>query len=130
MNTLANHGYISRKYGVLFCSNCVSLILSRSGITSFEEIILGTEEAFNLNRDMASAMAANNMVRMSMFRRISSVIYPRKLTRGNPFVNKISIGGVSSFVPPLPGQIDGPETQGIAKHGRVEGWELLTWDYG
>ncbi|KAJ7846191.1 Chloroperoxidase [Mycena olivaceomarginata] len=92
MNTLANHGYISR-----------------NGITSFEEIILGTEEAFNLNRDMASAMAANNM-----------------LTRGNPFVNKISIGGVSSFVPPLPGQIDGPETQGIAKHGRVEGDASMT----
>ncbi|KAJ7307693.1 Chloroperoxidase [Mycena albidolilacea] len=92
MNTLANYGYISR-----------------NGITSFEEIILGTEEAFNLNRDMASAMAAINM-----------------LTRGNPFVNKISIGGVSSFVPPLPGQIDGPETQGIAKHGRFEGDASIT----
>ncbi|KAJ6580368.1 Chloroperoxidase [Mycena vulgaris] len=91
MNTLANHGYISR-----------------NGITSFEEIIRGTAEAFNLNRDMAS------------------VIYPRKLTRGNPFVNKISIGGVSPFVPPLPGQIDGPETQGIAKHGRVEGDASMT----
>ncbi|KAJ6605205.1 Chloroperoxidase [Mycena vulgaris] len=92
MNTLANHGYISR-----------------NGITTFEEIILATEEAFNLNRDMASGMAAINM-----------------LTRGNPFVNKISIGGVSSFVPPLPGQIDGPETQGIAKHGRVEGDGSMT----
>ncbi|KAJ7738021.1 Chloroperoxidase, partial [Mycena olivaceomarginata] len=92
MNTLANHGYISR-----------------NGITSFEEIILGTEEAFNLNRDMASNMAAINI-----------------LTRGNPFVNKISIGGVSPFVPPLPGQIDGPETQGIAKHGRVEGDASMT----
>ncbi|KAJ6559787.1 Chloroperoxidase [Mycena capillaripes] len=92
MNTLANHGYISR-----------------NGITSFEEIILGTEEAFNLNRDMASNMAAINI-----------------LTRGNPFVNKISIGGVSPFVPSLPGQIDGPETQGIAKHGRVEGDGSMT----
>ncbi|KAJ7270406.1 Chloroperoxidase [Mycena rebaudengoi] len=92
MNTLANHGYISR-----------------NGITNFEEIIRGTEEAFNLNRDMASGMAAINM-----------------LTRGNPFVNKISIGGVSPFVPPLPGQIDGPQTQGIAKHGRVEGDASMT----
>ncbi|KAJ7917727.1 Chloroperoxidase [Mycena leptocephala] len=92
MNTLANHGYISR-----------------NGITSFEEIILGTAEAFNLDRDMSSNMAAINM-----------------LTRGNPFVNKISIGGVSALVPPLPGQIDGPETQGIAKHGRVEGDGSMT----
>ncbi|KAJ7936150.1 Chloroperoxidase [Mycena leptocephala] len=91
MNTLANHGYISR-----------------NGITSFEEIIRGTEEAFNLNRDMASNMAAINM-----------------LTRGNPFVNKISISSVS-LVPPLPGQIDGPQTQGIAKHGRVEGDASMT----
>jgi hypothetical protein len=68
MNTLANHGYISRKYGELLCSNCVLLILSHSGITSFEEIILGTAEAFNLDRDMSSNMAAINMVRMSMFR--------------------------------------------------------------
>ncbi|KAJ6521092.1 Chloroperoxidase [Mycena vulgaris] len=92
LNTLANHGYISR-----------------NGITTFEEIILSTEEAFNLDRDMASGMAAINM-----------------LTRGNPFVNKISIGGVSPFVPPLPGQIDGPETQGIAKHGRFEGDGSMT----
>ena len=37
------------------------------------------------------------------------------------FVNKLSIGGVSPLVPPLPGKIDGPETGGIAKHGRFEG---------
>ncbi|KAJ7271644.1 hypothetical protein C8J57DRAFT_1319447, partial [Mycena rebaudengoi] len=92
MNTLANHGYISR-----------------NGITTFEEIIRGTEEAFNLDRDMASGMAAVNI-----------------LTRGNPFVNKISIGGVSPVVPPLPHKIDGPETQGIAKHGRVEGDASMT----
>ncbi|KAJ6530570.1 Chloroperoxidase [Mycena capillaripes] len=92
MNTLANHGYISR-----------------NGITSFEEIVLGTGEAFNIDPAMASGMAALNL-----------------LTRGNPFVNKISIGGVSPFVPPLPGQIDGPETQGIIKHGRVEGDGSMT----
>ncbi|KAJ7282211.1 Chloroperoxidase [Mycena rebaudengoi] len=92
MNILANHGYISR-----------------NGITTFEEIIRGTGEAFNIDRTMASGMAAGNL-----------------LTRGNPFVNKISIGGVSPFVPPLPGKIDGPETQGIAKHGRVEGDGSMT----
>ncbi|KAJ7611916.1 Chloroperoxidase [Mycena polygramma] len=92
MNTLANHGYISR-----------------NGITNFEEIIRGTAEAFNLDRDMSSGMAALNI-----------------LTRGNPFVNKISIGGISPLVPPLPHRIDGPETQGIAKHGRVEGDASMT----
>ncbi|KAJ7149714.1 hypothetical protein C8R46DRAFT_523468 [Mycena filopes] len=92
MNTLANHGYISR-----------------NGITSFEEIINGVGEAFNIERDMASNMAALNL-----------------LTRGNPFVNKISIGLVSPLVPPLPFKIDGPATQGIAKHGRVEGDASMT----
>ncbi|KAJ7848181.1 hypothetical protein B0H14DRAFT_3867300, partial [Mycena olivaceomarginata] len=53
MNTLANHGYISRKYKVL-CSNCVLLIMSGSGITTFEEIILGAGEAFNIDPKMAS----------------------------------------------------------------------------
>ncbi|KAJ7282237.1 hypothetical protein C8J57DRAFT_1218468 [Mycena rebaudengoi] len=104
MNILANHGYISRK--------CRSLIQLLSGITTFEEIIRGTGEAFNIDRTMASGMAALNLV-------------PR-LTRGNPFVNKVSIGRVSPFVPPLPGKIDGPETQGIAKHGRVEGDASMT----
>jgi len=92
MNTLANHGYISR-----------------NGITNFAEIIQGTGEAFNIDPVMASGMAALNL-----------------LTRGNPFVDKVSIGGVSPFVPPLPGKIDGPETQGIAKHGRVEGDASMT----
>ncbi|KAJ7186452.1 Chloroperoxidase [Mycena filopes] len=92
MNTLANHGYISR-----------------NGITTFEEIIIGAGEAFNLDRGAASNLAAQNM-----------------LTRGNPFVNKISIGGVSPLVPPLPFQSDGPATQGIAKHGRVEGDASMT----
>ncbi|KAJ7217428.1 hypothetical protein C8J57DRAFT_1537696 [Mycena rebaudengoi] len=92
MNILANHGYISR-----------------NGITTFEEIIRGTGEAFNIDRTMASNMAALNF-----------------LTRGNPFVNKTSIRGVSPFAPPLPGKIDGPKTQGIAKYGRVEGDASMT----
>ncbi|KAJ7838305.1 Chloroperoxidase [Mycena leptocephala] len=92
MNTLANHGYISR-----------------NGITSFEEIIIAAGEAFNIDRDMGVGMAALNL-----------------LARGNAFVNKISIGGISPLVPPLPGQIDGPETRGIAAHGRGEGDASMT----
>ncbi|KAF9028894.1 Cloroperoxidase [Hymenopellis radicata] len=92
LNTLANHGYISR-----------------NGITSFEEIIIAAQEAYNIDRTMAVGMASLNM-----------------LARGNAFVNKISIGGVSPLVPPLPGQIDGPETRGIAAHGRGEGDASMT----
>ncbi|KAJ7038790.1 Chloroperoxidase [Mycena alexandri] len=87
MNTLANHGYVSR-----------------NGITTFEEIIIGAQEAFNFDQSLIAAMIAPNF-----------------LAHGNVFVNKISIGGVSEFVPPLPYNIDGPATLGIAKHGRVEG---------
>ncbi|KAJ7269104.1 hypothetical protein C8J57DRAFT_1227841 [Mycena rebaudengoi] len=44
MNTLANHGYVSR-----------------DGITTFEEIILAGVEAFNIDRDTIANMAAVNM---------------------------------------------------------------------
>ncbi|KAJ6581243.1 Chloroperoxidase [Mycena capillaripes] len=92
MNTLANHGYISR-----------------NGITTFEEITLGMMEAFNIERNLGAFMVASNM-----------------MTGGNSFVNKISIGGVSPLVPPLPGGIEGPVTSGIAIHGRVEGDASIT----
>ncbi|KAJ7438269.1 hypothetical protein B0H11DRAFT_1935320 [Mycena galericulata] len=42
------------------------------------------------------------------------------LTRGNPFANKICIGGLTPLVPRLPGNIDGKQPGGIAKHGRFE----------
>ncbi|KAJ7728879.1 Chloroperoxidase [Mycena metata] len=87
MNTLANHGYVSR-----------------NGITTFEEMILAGQEAFNMDQNL-----------------IAGMIVPNFLAHGNLFTNKISIGGISPFVPPLPGNIDGPATLGIAKHGRVEG---------
>ncbi|KAJ7350624.1 hypothetical protein DFH08DRAFT_861948 [Mycena albidolilacea] len=58
---------------------------------------------------LGATMAANNM-----------------LTRGNPFIDKISIGGESPLVPPLPGGIDGSSVGGIAKHGRLEGDASLT----
>jgi hypothetical protein len=70
MNTLANHGYVSREYGAFLCSNCVLFTLSHSGITSFEEIILAAGEAFNIDPVMGANMAAVNLVRNSMFRSI------------------------------------------------------------
>ncbi|KAJ7258284.1 hypothetical protein C8J57DRAFT_1341595 [Mycena rebaudengoi] len=47
---------------------------------------------------------------------------------GNPFVNKISIGGVSPLVPPLqvPGHIGSRVTGGLAKHGGFEGDASMT----
>ncbi|KAF7329941.1 Cloroperoxidase [Mycena kentingensis (nom. inval.)] len=110
MNTLANHG-----------------LNMLSGISSFEEIVTGVMEVrdltfarsenmncyrrstFNFDLNLAVIMTANNM-----------------LARGNVFTNKVSIGGVSPLVPPLPGQIDGPETGGIAKYGRIEGDASMT----
>ncbi|KAJ6589959.1 Chloroperoxidase [Mycena vulgaris] len=83
--------------------------IPRNGIASFEQITFAMMEAFNLELIFGANMVANNM-----------------LTRGNPFVDKISIGGVSPLIPPLPGQIDGPETGGIAKHGRFEGDASMT----
>ncbi|KAJ7270079.1 Chloroperoxidase [Mycena haematopus] len=83
--------------------------IPRNGIASFEEITLALMEAFNLELFFGANMAANNM-----------------LTRGNPFIDKLSIGGASSLVPPLPGKIDGPVTGGIAKHGRFEGDASMT----
>ncbi|KAJ7935207.1 Chloroperoxidase [Mycena leptocephala] len=83
--------------------------IPRNGIASFEQIVLAMMEAFNLELNFGLGMAANNM-----------------LTRGNPFANKISIGGASPLVPPLPGKIDGPVTGGIAKHGRFEGDASMT----
>jgi hypothetical protein len=37
------------------------------------------------------------------------------------YVNLLSIGGPSPLVPPLPGNIDGNVTKGLATHGRFEG---------
>ncbi|KAF7354130.1 Cloroperoxidase [Mycena venus] len=87
MNVLANHGYISR-----------------NGIVTFEEVVNGMMEGFNMEVHFAAGLAALNFV-----------------SRGNVFANKISIGGESPLVPPSPGNIDGNTTFGIAKHGRFEG---------
>ncbi|KAJ7231135.1 hypothetical protein C8J57DRAFT_1385614 [Mycena rebaudengoi] len=49
-----------------------------------------------------------------------------ELTRGNMFINKVFIGGVSPLVPPLPFELDDPETGGLSKHGRLEGDASMT----
>ncbi|KAJ7876105.1 hypothetical protein B0H14DRAFT_3859273 [Mycena olivaceomarginata] len=83
--------------------------IPRNGIASFEQIVLAIMEAFNLELMFGATMAANNT-----------------LTRGNPFIDKLSIGGESPLVPPFPGGIDGPSVGGIAKHGRFEGDASMT----
>jgi len=92
LNTLANHGY-----------------LPRNGVASFEQIIQATGEGFNMEYDLASALAAFGI-----------------LARGNAEVNLLSIGLPTPLVPPLPGNIDGPQALGIATHGRFEGDVSMT----
>ncbi|KAJ7027363.1 hypothetical protein C8F04DRAFT_1103435 [Mycena alexandri] len=92
MNTLANHGYIPR-----------------NGIASFEEIVTGAMEAFNVQAGLMEFITAANM-----------------MMRGNPFVNKVSIGGSSPLVPSLPGNIGSPHPGGIALHGGFEGDASMT----
>jgi len=48
------------------------------------------------------------------------------LARGNAEVNLLSIGLPTPLVPPLPGNIDGPQALGIATHGRFEGDVSMT----
>ncbi|KAJ7466350.1 Chloroperoxidase [Mycena latifolia] len=83
--------------------------IPRNGIATFEEITLAMVEAFNLEINFGAFLVAANM-----------------LLRGNPFVNKISIGGVSPLVPPLPGNIGSNVTGGLAKHGGFEGDASIT----
>ncbi|KAJ6458815.1 Chloroperoxidase [Mycena vulgaris] len=83
--------------------------IPRNGIATFEEITLAMVEAYNLEINFGAFLVAANM-----------------LLRGNPFVNKISIGGVSPLVPPLPGNIGSNVTGGLAKHGGFEGDASIT----
>ncbi|KAJ7936147.1 Chloroperoxidase [Mycena leptocephala] len=92
MNTLANHGYIPR-----------------NGIASFEEIVTGAMEAFNVQSGLMEFITAANM-----------------MMRGNPFANTVSIGGSSPLVPSLPGNIGSPHPGGIALHGGFEGDASMT----
>ncbi|KAJ7072778.1 hypothetical protein C8F01DRAFT_1243802 [Mycena amicta] len=79
--------------------------IPRNGIATFEDIVSGMMEALNVEINFGSFLVAANM-----------------LMRGNSFVNKLSIGGQFSLVPPLPyniGSAAGPG--GIALHGGFEG---------
>ncbi|KAH8831123.1 Chloroperoxidase [Flagelloscypha sp. PMI_526] len=92
LNTLANHGY-----------------LPRSGIATFEEVITGVGEGFNMEYNLAAGIAAFAM-----------------LARGNAYTNQVSIGGPTEKIPPLPENIDGNQTKGLATHGRFEGDVSMT----
>lgn len=83
--------------------------LPRNGVASFEQIVTATGEGFNMDPSLASALAAFGI-----------------LSRGNAFVNLLSIGLPTPLVPPLPGKIDGPEALGLATHGRFEGDVSMT----
>jgi len=48
------------------------------------------------------------------------------LARGNAFINKLSIGLDTPHIPPLPEELDGPITRGLAAHGRFEGDVSMT----
>jgi hypothetical protein len=50
-----------------------------------------------------------------------------QLTRGNAFVNRLSIGGESKEAPALPDNIDKEVPGGLAKHGRFEGMLLYSF---
>ncbi|KAG6811837.1 hypothetical protein H0H92_005634 [Tricholoma furcatifolium] len=80
-----------------------------SHATSFEEIVEGAMLAVNMDYDLASGLTAFGM-----------------LARGNSYVNKLSIGLNTSLIPPLPGNIDGNLTRGLAAHGRFEGDVSMT----
>ncbi|KAJ7869381.1 Chloroperoxidase [Mycena leptocephala] len=83
--------------------------IPRNGIATFEQITVAMVEAFNLEINFGAFLVAANM-----------------LLRGNPFVNKISIGGTSPLVPPLPGNIGSKVTGGLSKHGGFEGDASIT----
>ncbi|KAG6906919.1 hypothetical protein DXG01_011345 [Tephrocybe rancida] len=79
------------------------------GVASFEQIVNATTHGFNMDYDLASALTAFGI-----------------LSRGNPYINKLSIGLDTPLIPPLPGKIDGPKTRGLAAHGRFEGDVSMT----
>jgi len=83
--------------------------LPRNGVASFEQIVQATGEGFNMDYDLASALTAFGV-----------------LARGNAFVDLLSIGLPTPLVPPLPGNLDGPQALGLATHGRFEGDVSMT----
>ncbi|KAG6918189.1 hypothetical protein DXG01_015977 [Tephrocybe rancida] len=79
------------------------------GVASFEQIVNATTHGFNMDYDLASGLTAFGF-----------------LSRGNPYINKLSIGLDTPLIPPLPGKIDGPKTRGLGAHGRFEGDVSMT----
>ncbi|KAF7296004.1 Zn(2)-C6 fungal-type domain-containing protein [Mycena kentingensis (nom. inval.)] len=84
--------------------------IPRNGIATFEDIVNGMLEAFNTQIDFGAFLVAANM-----------------LMRGNPFTNKLSIGGLSPLVKPLPKNLGSPQGPGgLALHGGFEGDASMT----
>ncbi|TFL01326.1 Chloroperoxidase [Pterulicium gracile] len=80
----------------------------RNGIVSVDHIMNAAQVRFNLGSGFSKAVASFAV-----------------LSRGNPMLNLISIGGESALVHPLPGNIDGIPG-GLSKHGRFEGDVSMT----
>ncbi|KAG6907742.1 hypothetical protein DXG01_007542 [Tephrocybe rancida] len=87
----------------------LKLCMNYSGVASFEQIVNATTHGFNMDYDLASGLTAFGF-----------------LSRGNPYINKLSIGLDTPLIPPLPGKIDGPKTRGLGAHGRFEGDVSMT----
>jgi hypothetical protein len=82
--------------------------LPRNGVASVEQLITGAQEAFNLGYNFSRAVSSFAI-----------------LTRGNALLDRVSIGGESPLVPPLPNRIDGTPG-GLSRHGRFEGDVSMT----
>lgn len=68
LNTLANHGYLPRKY-VYFISPAIQgtqrfyeLTPLRSGVATFSQVINAAREGFNMEYELAAALTAFGMV--------------------------------------------------------------------
>ena len=72
--------------------------------------------------ELAAALAAFGIVTHSSDAKVQADrVLLVQLSRGNAYLNLLSIGGPAKEVPPLPGKIDGPVAGGLATHGRFEG---------
>ncbi|KAG5339833.1 hypothetical protein C0989_003402 [Termitomyces sp. Mn162] len=83
--------------------------IPRNGVASFEQIVEAATHGFNMDYDLASGLTAFGM-----------------LARGNSYTDQLSIGLDTPLIPPLPGEIDGSTTRGLAAHGRFEGDVSMT----
>jgi hypothetical protein len=105
LNTLANHGYIDRRWGICPSSLLIfTLTVFVSGVDTSENIMKAIMEGGNMEHDFAAF-----------------VVSFATMARGNANTAMLSIGFESDKVPPLPGCIDGTTAGGLALHGRFEG---------